>query len=181
MKTTLLLLVSLAIPAAAQQQPVVPRKAENIGIQTGPGKYLWLSDYSGKTCIMAFILTSCPHCQYTTGILNRIQYDYAAKNVQVIASAIEPMSSLNIPEFREKFQPAFPVGYNEQSYIAKFLGLGANDPMMMPQLAFVDRNGIIRVQISGDDAGMKDEIQEKTLRDAVEKTIAAGLAKKESR
>ena len=152
----------------------MPRKATDIGIQTAPDKYLWLSDYSGKTCILAFILTSCPHCQFTTGILNNIQKDYAGRGVQILASAIEPMSSLHIADFQKKFLPAFPVGYNEQSYVAKFLGRGPDDPLLMPQLAFVDRNGIIRVQYAGDNPAMSRDIQEKSLRDALEKTIKEG-------
>ena len=45
--------------------PQLPRKAMPFGIQTGPDKYIWLSDYEGKTCVLAFILTTCPHCQFT--------------------------------------------------------------------------------------------------------------------
>lgn len=167
----LFLAVGLFASGLSAQEPKVPRKAENIGIQTGPGKYLWVSDYEGKTCIFAFILTSCPHCQFTIGLLNRIQKDYAEKGVQVIASAIEPMSSLNIPAFEKTFLPAFPVGYNDQKYVTKFLGRPENDPMMMPQLAFVDKNGIIRVQYAGDDPALSKDIQDKSLRAALEKTI----------
>ncbi len=167
------LLLALAALSLIAQEPQVPRKATDIGIQIAPEKYLWLSQYHGKTCIMAFILTTCPHCQFTVGILNHIQKDYAAKDVQVIASAIEPMSSLNIPDFVKKLQVSFPVGYNEQTYVSKFLGRAPNDPMLMPQLAFVDRSGVIRVQYAGDDPAMKNDIQEKSLRDALEKTLKA--------
>ena len=162
------------VSAAFAQEPQVPRKAANLAIQLGPDKYTWLSEYSGKTCVLAFILTTCPHCQFTTGILNRIQSDYKGRNVQVLVSAIEPMSSLNIPDFQKKFLPAFPVGYNEESYAAKFLGRAPNDPMLMPQLAFVDRNGMIRVQYAGDDKALSKDIQEKSLRDALERTIKEG-------
>jgi hypothetical protein len=175
MKRALLFLAVLSCCAFAQE-PQVPRKATELAIQTAPDKYLWLSQYSGKTCIVAFILTSCPHCQFTTGILNRLQKDYAARNVQVLATAIEPMSSLHLADFQKAFMPAFPVGYNDQSYIAKFLGRGPNDPMMMPQLAFVDRNGIIRAQYAGDDPALSKDIQEKSLREALERTIKEGQA-----
>src|SRR3954454_10778712 len=110
------LLIIAAVATAFGAEPQVPRPAQPLGIQVGPEKYVWLSEYSGKTCVVFFLLTSCPHCQFTTGVLNRIQKDYEGQGVQVIASAIEPMSSLNIPAFKKKFSPAFPVGYNEQSY-----------------------------------------------------------------
>src|ERR1700730_14969128 len=119
MKTVLPVLALLAISglSISGQEPAVPRKASDIGIQIGTDKYLWLSENSGKTCIVAFILTTCPHCQFTVGLLNKIQKDYADKGVQVMASAIEPMASLHIPDFRSKLQVQFPIGYNEQSYV----------------------------------------------------------------
>jgi hypothetical protein len=172
MKSTLYVLSVLALLPAAQG-PQVPRPAPDIGIQTAQDKYIWLSDYRGKTCILAFILTTCSHCQFTTGILNRIQKDYSTRGVQVIESAIEPMSSLHIADFRNKLAPAFPVGYNEQSYVEKFLGL-PEGPLLVPQIVMVDSKGIIRVQYDPDSPGLKDDVQEKTLREDLEKTIKAG-------
>jgi thiol-disulfide isomerase/thioredoxin len=173
MKKALLFLAVSTLFAHAQA-PEVPRKATELAIQTAPNQYIWLSQYSGKTCVVAFILTGCSHCQFTAGVLNHIQKDYATRNVQFLATAIEPMSSLHLPDFQKTFAPAFPVGYNDQAYVAKFLGRGPDDPMMMPQLAFVDRNGIIRAQYAGDDPALAKDVQEKNLRDALEKTIKAG-------
>ena len=175
MKTILCLLAVFALVLPAQE-PKVPRPATDIGIQTGPEKYIWLSEYKGKTCIVAFILTTCPHCQFTTGILNRIQKDYAARGVQVLASAIEPMSSLHIPDFQKKFSPAFPVGYNEQNYVAKFLALPENAPLFVPQIVMVDTKGIIRVQYDPDSPRLANDVQEKTLREDLDATIKAGQA-----
>jgi cytochrome oxidase Cu insertion factor (SCO1/SenC/PrrC family) len=172
MKSTVLILLAFAGSLSAQGP--VPRPAEDIGIQTGQDKYVWLSDYSGKTRIVAFILTTCSHCQFTTGILNLIQKDYAARGVQVIESAIEPMSSLHIPDFQKKFTPAFPVGYNEQSYAAKFLGIGKNEPMFVPQIVMIDAKGVIRVQYNPDSPKLKEDVQEKTLREDLEKVIKEG-------
>jgi cytochrome oxidase Cu insertion factor (SCO1/SenC/PrrC family) len=154
MKIHVLALILASSILASAQQPKLPRKAPELAIQTAPDTYLWLSQYTGKTCIVAFILTTCPHCQFTTGVLNRIQKDYASRNVQVLASAIDPMSSLQIPGFQKQFMPAFPVGYNDQNYIMKFLGLPANDPMLMPHLVFVDAHGTIRAELAADDTGM---------------------------
>jgi peroxiredoxin len=168
----ILLMICTALAPAAE----VPRKAPDFAVQTAPDKYIWLNQYAGKTVIVAFILTTCPHCQFTTGLLNKIQKDYADKGVAVIESAIDPMSSLRIPEFVKSLGITFPVGYNEQSYAAKFLGAGDNDPMMMPQLVFVDRKGMIQVQLPGDDVSMARGIQEATLRSSLEKVMKEGQA-----
>jgi cytochrome oxidase Cu insertion factor (SCO1/SenC/PrrC family) len=55
--------VHAADPAGITSQ--LPRKAAPFGVQTAPDKYTWLSEYEGKTCVIAFILTTCPHCQFT--------------------------------------------------------------------------------------------------------------------
>jgi len=146
------------------------------GIQTGPDKYIWLNEYEGKTCVLAFILTTCPHCQFTTGVLNKLQAEFANRGVQFIESAAEAMAGLHIADFKSKFHPAFPVGYNDQRYIAKFLGLAEDSPMMFPTIAMIDKHGMIRVQLSGDDKSMEKAIQEKSLREAIEKTMEAGQA-----
>ncbi|MDE3194834.1 MAG: TlpA family protein disulfide reductase [Acidobacteriota bacterium] len=153
------------------QGPAVPRKATDIGIQVDQGKYIWLSQYSGKTRLVAFLSTTCPHCQFTVGVLNKIAKDYEGKDVQFLASAINPMSSLYLPEFKQKFGPVFPIGYNDQSYVAKFLGFPPNDPMFVPQLVFVDKAGTIRAQFGGEDERMKNDLQEKSLREVLERTI----------
>jgi peroxiredoxin len=156
--------------------PQLPRKAMPFGIQTGPDKYIWLSEYEGKTCVVAFILTTCPHCQFTTGVLNRLQVEFANRGVQFVESAAEPMAGLHIAEFQSKFHPAFPVGYNDQGYIAKFLGLPEDSPMLFPAIAIIDKRGMIRVQLSGEDKSMQKDIQEKSLREAIERTMGAGQA-----
>ena len=171
LRVTIALLLS-ALAGFAQQAPA-PRKAPDLAIQVGQDKFTWLSEYEGRTCIVAVFMTTCPHCQYTTGVLGKIQRDYAAKGVQVLATAIEPMSSLHIADFKKQFQPNFPVGYNDQKYVMKFLGLPENDPMMVPQLVFVDRGGMIRAQLTGDDPSMEKDTQEKNLRALLDKVLSA--------
>ena len=157
----------------AASTPKIPRPAGNFAIQTAPEKYTWLSEFQGKTCLLAIIETTCPHCQFTTGILNKIQSEYAAKGVTVIASAIEPMSSLHIPNFRMQFQPKFTVGYNEEPYVAKFLGLPENAPFFVPQIVIIDKAGVIRAHLTGDSPEMVQDSQEKNMRALLDKVLAA--------
>lgn len=156
----------------------VPRKAPDYAIQTGPGKYIWLSEFSGKTVVLAFILTTCPHCQFTTGILTKLEKEYAPKGVVFLESAIEPMSSLHIPDFKKALNVDFPVGYNEQSYAATFLGAGPDDPMLMPQMVVIDAKGMISTQFAGDEPGFARPQQEATIRAAIDKALGSGAKPK---
>jgi peroxiredoxin len=150
-----------------------PRKAPDFAIQTGPDKYIWLSDYPGKTIVLAFILTTCPHCQFTTGILTNLEKEYGPKGVVFLESAIEPMSSLHIPDFRKALNVTFPVGYNDQKYAATFLGVGPDDPLLMPQMVVIDAKGMISTKFSGDEPGFERPQQEATIRAAIDKAMGA--------
>lgn len=153
----------------------LPRKAADFAIQTGPDKYLWINQYPGKTLVLAFVLTYCQHCQKTTGILNTIANDYAGKGVQILGSAIEDMASMHLADFEKQFHPAFPMGYDDRRYLMRFLEMGENDNLMMPMLVFIDKNGMVRYAVQGDDP-IFGENQEKALREMLDKTMAAGDA-----
>jgi thiol-disulfide isomerase/thioredoxin len=163
---------AVLMAADAPFTPQAPRKAEAFGVQTGPDKYVFLNQYAGKTIILTFLLTDCDHCQFTTGVLNRIQQDYADRGVVVLASAIEIMSSLHIPEFVAKYHPNFLLGYDPQDYATTFLGYPDNYPMSLPQILFIDASGTIQVQFAGDDKRIYKDVEEKTLRDTLDRLLA---------
>ena len=60
--------------------------------------------------------------------------------------------------------------------MAKFLGLPETEPMLMPQIVFIDRRGVIRRQFAGDNPGLANSIQDQTLRSALDETLKLGQA-----
>src|ERR1039458_10506185 len=60
---SVLLLTGLA--AYAQQ---VPRPAGEFAIKMPNGQITLLSQYAGKVVVLAFISTTCSHCQHTTQV-----------------------------------------------------------------------------------------------------------------
>ena len=145
----------------------VPRPAPEMAIHLTNGKQILLSEYKGKVVALAFILTSCPHCQKTVGILSGMQNEYAPQGFQAIASAIEDMAAMNVPDFLKRFQPSFPVGFDERQPVLDFLQHPVMFRLLMPQVAFIDRQGVIRAQYSGDDKFFADD-QDKHIRDQIE-------------
>jgi cytochrome oxidase Cu insertion factor (SCO1/SenC/PrrC family) len=89
----------------------VPRPSPDFAINMNDGSQIHLSQYQGKVVVFAFILTYCSHCQFTAQILSRLQKEYGPQGLQVVASAIDPMSSLKVPDFIKQFQPGYPVGF----------------------------------------------------------------------
>jgi peroxiredoxin len=151
----------------------VPRQSPEYAINLLGGKQVSLSQYRGKVVALAFILTYCPHCQKTVGYLSALQNEYGPRGFQVLASAIEDMAAMALPDFIKRFQPPFPVGFNERNGVLEYLQHPAMFRLMMPQLVFIDRTGTIRAQYSGDDKFFGDD-QEKNLREQVETLVKEG-------
>src|SRR5580658_742428 len=161
----------MAIAAGAAS---LPRKAADLQIQMNGAKPIELSQYRGKPVVLAFILTTCSHCQYTTGLLVKLQTEFVSKGLQVIECAVNDGAAADVPNFIKRFQPNFPVGYStDQMGVLAFLQHPAAAVPHMPMLAFIDRHGVIRDQYQGIDALLSDDAkQEQNLRAEIEKLIA---------
>ncbi len=145
----------------------VPRPSPDLTIDLTDGKQVTLSQFKGKVCILAFILTTCPHCQKTVGYLSALQKEYGPQGLQVVASAVEDMAKMNVPDFIQRFQPPFPVGFSNLNTALGYLQHPAMFRLLMPQLVFIDRQGSIQAQYEGDDKFFAED-QEKHLREQVQ-------------
>ncbi len=132
-----------------------------------------LSSYRGKPVILTFILTYCSHCQHTTEVLGKLQREYGPRGLQVLSSAIEDMAAMALPDFLKRFQPPFPVGYNSRDQVLEYLQHPAMFKLMMPQVVFIDRQGVVRTQLGGDDPFFGGD-QEKNFREKIEGLLKPG-------
>jgi peroxiredoxin len=168
-----------ALGAALLSAADVPRRSPEFAINMADGRQILLSQYRGKVVAMTFILTTCPHCQKTVGILNKLQGEYGPRGLQVLASAIEDMAKMNLPDFIKRFQPAFPTGYSARDSVIEYLQHPAMLQLYVPQMVFIDRQGTIQAQFGGQDPFFvddpaKNQSQEKNMRDAIEKLLKEG-------
>ncbi len=173
-----LTLLTTAMPAA----PILPRPSPDFAINLGQGKQVRISQYKGKIVVVAFILTYCSHCQKVVGVLSKMQNDYGARGLQVLASATEDMAAAALPGFLRQYAPPFPVGVNTTN---EFIAYMQHAPMLqlyMPGLVFIDKDGVIREQYEGRDTFLEESSVEKNIRAKVEEMLrpAAGTPKKTS-
>ena len=161
------LLISLSIAAAAAQ---VPRKAPAWSISTVDGKSIDVGQYKGKVVLLAFILTTCPHCRMTVGYLAKDQQVYGPRGFQVLASAIDQGVPGVIPPFVKEFNLPFPVGYNtDGNAMLAFMGYSRDHLPHMPILLFIDRQGTIREQHEGsEEKDYFNDRQEQNLQKSIE-------------
>ena len=157
-----------ALSSAALHAAQVPRKAPEFAINTVDQKQVLLSQHRGKVVALLFILTGCPHCQTTTGVLSKLQREYGPRGFQVLSAAIEDTAARDVPRFIQQFQPTYPVGFAHRLSVGQFLQSPPGGRMMMPQLAIIDRSGMIREQHTGDEPYFQEAVQEKNLRASIE-------------
>jgi len=172
----------MATGLVAQAQ-TVPRPAGEFAISMPYGGQTLLSQYSGKVVVLAFILTTCPHCQHTTQVLSAIQTEYASRGVQIVAAAFNDDAAQLVPGFVTQFKPTFPVGFAKRDAVIEYEQASLAKPNYVPELIFIDRHRVIRAQYSGGEDFLKD--QETNIRALLDKLlkepVAAGKSARSAR
>ena len=142
------------------------------------GKQILLSQYSGKVVVLAFMFTTCPHCQHTSQILSGIENEYRSQGLHILGAFFNDNASQLIPGFITQFQPSFPVGYVTRDQVDEYLQHPPGKPTYVPELVFIDRNRQIRNQVTGTDNFFND--QEKNIRAMVETLLKEPATAKKS-
>lgn len=163
------LVLAIWLAAAAAWAQTLPRKAPEFAIRTVDGKSISLSQYKGKPVVLAFILTTCSHCQHTVELLSKLDPAFAPR-VQMVASAVDQGAQTAVPGFIRQFHPPFPVGYTlDGMAFLKFCEFGPDHLPHMPVLLFIDRQGMIRAQHEGsEEQNFFNDRQEDNLRAAIQ-------------
>jgi len=154
---------------APKKGPVVPRKAAEFVFQMVDGPQRLLSMYKGKTIVLAFMYTTCPHCQKTAQVLAKVQTEYAAKGVQVLGAAFDQGAAGQVQKFNKSLGLNFPCGYSEQGPVLEFLQHPVEEPYFVPILVFIDKRGIIRGEYIGDESFLQH--QELNIRIEIDKML----------
>ncbi|HVO99884.1 MAG TPA: TlpA disulfide reductase family protein [Bryobacteraceae bacterium] len=158
---SLLLAFSLAALTVSAQAPA-PRKAPEFTITEGSGKQSLLSSYRGKVVVLAFIFTTCPHCQAACGVMTKLQGELGPKGFQALGVAFNDNANLLVSSFVENFHVGFPVGSANRDEVKNYLQLDDRTPWMVPQIVLIDRKGMIVEQSAA--KGTEELQKEDTLR-----------------
>jgi thiol-disulfide isomerase/thioredoxin len=143
--TTMCVLLASSAVAMDLGQPSPP-----ISIQQLHGPAIDLSQYKGKVVVIAFIDTTCPHCQHLTQLLNGISKQYAGKPVQFVECAFNDGAQQLLPKFIQDFQPNFPAGFAPRQAVLNYLSYPILEPLYVPHMVFLDRRGIVRGDYRGE-------------------------------
>ena len=133
------------------------------------GKQIHVSDYRGKVLCLMFILTTCPHCQKTTQIMDGIYPELAPKGLAVVAAVVN--DNPDVASFVAQFKVPFPVGTAGVLPAVDYIQWPHTKVPMVPFLVFIDRQGMIRAQYTGADESFFDDQQEQHIRGEITKLL----------
>ena len=172
MRSLILTSVLLTLGSAAFAGGPVPRPAPALDFTDSTGKHIALSNYKGKVVVVQFLLTTCPHCQRFSQLLDKLQAEYGPKGFQALGLAVNEATPEMAKDYQTKYAQAFPVGPLLREPLLTFMGLSVMDRPGFPQIAVVDRKGQIREQ-SFTDINTPQPLQDEPhLRALVEKLLA---------
>jgi thiol-disulfide isomerase/thioredoxin len=174
-KAALAVLLSLAIPALAI--PPVPRPAKEFTFVQPNGQKSLLTSMKGKVVVIQFLFTWCQHCQAFSQKLSKLEKDFAAKNVQFMGVAFDDnVQPALATSYAAKYATTFPVAYAPRETVLDFLGISVMERLGVPQLAVIDKKGVIRVQSEA--IGASGELQnEANLTKIINDLLAEGPGK----
>jgi len=162
----------------------VPRPAPEFVVNLSNGSQILLSQYTGKVVMLAFMFTTCPHCQAAVPILNGIQKDYGPRGVQILGTTFNEGAAALVPDFIARFHPTFPVGSSPREPVQEFQAHPPWKRGYVPEFIFIDRKRMIREQHSGEEPFFQNEdrniraVLDNLLKEPVETKKTAGPAKK---
>jgi thiol-disulfide isomerase/thioredoxin len=155
----------------------VPRAAPPFTILRKGAPNIELRQFRGKVVALAFIHTTCPHCQNLTRSLNALAREFAGRNAQFLECAFNDDAQATMPDFLALFNPPYPVGWSYQGPVREFLKVGLMDGhFMVPHMVFLDAGGVIRLDVRAQDDFFRDT--DANIRAALNRLLAPAASKK---
>jgi len=149
-----LIFTGLASTLALQAASPVPRPSKEFTIIMPSGEQKLLSSYRGKVVMMAGMFTTCPHCQALSKIMTKLQGELGPRGFQAVGVAFNdevnttnPAANARVTQnFISEFGVGFPMGYGPRPSVMSYLGLSDIERWVVPQIAIIDRKGVVRAQ-----------------------------------
>lgn len=175
-----------ALGVSALAAPPVPRPATPLEISDPSGSHYQLSTYKGKVVVVQFLFTTCPHCQAFSAMLSKLQTEYGPRGFQAFGLAFnEEANASTIRAYQSQNHVNFPIGVaaaapTPRDTVLNFMQFSAIMRLVVPQIALIDRKGMIVEQTEQDPQTLAPLQDEPHLRASIEKALgpASGTTSK---
>lgn len=147
----------------------LPRLAPDLIVTLNSGSLVKLSGFRGKVVLVELLLTTCPHCVRCAQVMQMMVNEFGASRVAAMGGAINDGARNDLTRFQINSGAKFPIGVSDRVFAYDEMIKAEKPPVYFPQLFVVDRKGMIRHHMHGDDDFFLDE--EKNLRAILEKLL----------
>jgi len=123
------------LPASTRLLPVsksllpVGRTAPDFALQTATGKLVKLSDYRGKTVLLEFFATWCPHCQAEARHLMQLSQTLASRGVAFLSVNADSEDAPSLYAFERYFGIPWPALLDPGTPAGSFKQAGGAGPV----------------------------------------------------
>lgn len=169
-----------ALAAGALAAPPVPRPAKELEIDQPNGQHLLLSSLKGKVVVVQFLYTTCPHCQAFSQELTQLLGQYGPKGLTAVGGAFNEADNSMVANYIKQYHVGFPVGVMQRETVINFMGFSLLDRLVVPQIALIDRKGMIREETEANPTVAPPLQNPQHLKMMIEKLLAEGAATSKS-
>ncbi len=131
---------------ASNERPAIPvpgHPAPDFALQTLDGQTLQLSDLKGQAVVLNFWASWCPPCRAEMPELEQA-YQEHQDNGLVVLGVNQGEQQAVADDFMQQFELTFPVVLDQELVASRNYKVNS-----LPTTFFIDRNGIIRDQVTG--------------------------------
>ncbi len=130
----------------------IPRPAPETSFSLPDGRKINLNDYRGKIVVVEVMLTTCPICQRTSTVIEKLYEEYGDKGFQPLGIAMNDDTGDLVSDYVKEHNITFPIGFAPRDVALSLLQYSMmNAQMFFPNLVIIDREGVIQAQIEGTD------------------------------
>jgi peroxiredoxin len=160
--------ISAAGPPANQNLLAVGAKAPNFTLKTPQGQNVSLSQYRGKTVLVEFFATWCPHCNAEQPHLNKIYASLPKSKYQFVGVNADGEDAPSVFAFHRYYGTKYPALLDPSSQPGSFHQPGAAGKVSteyqvqyFPTMYIVGPDGVIQWRSDGEqpDALLKQELK----------------------
>jgi len=139
-------LLSVALLAGS---PAWARQAPDFTLSGPDGRSISLSSLRGDYVVVEFMLTTCPHCQKASKVLQK----YYAENqdrLKVVGITIERNAPAAIKRFYQEHEVTYPIVIGDHAVAVNYLGITPAKPnFSVPVFFFIAPDGRIVEERNG--------------------------------
>lgn len=103
-------LATAIVAAAPAAFADAKRKAPPFETKSLIGRRLRLEDYKGKTLVLVFWATWCPHCRRYLAAMQQLYQEYAKRNVEMLALSVDETGWKVVAPYIRDHDLTVPIG-----------------------------------------------------------------------